>query len=117
MQKALHRPAEAQAISERRTAHRTEVEVPVAYSFLKTFSSRTFDAMARNCSDNGLCMDTLYKMSPGQMVCIRKKRTPRTASLGKKGHLLKPFKVAEVRWCRERPGGIQRRYGVGLRYC
>ena len=117
MQKALHPRPAARLASERRIAPRSDVDVPIVYSFLKTFSSRTFDAIASNCSDDGLCIETLYKLSPGQYVCIRKKRALRSAAGGKNGHLVKPFKVAQVRWCAEKTGGLHRRFGVGLQYC
>lgn len=116
MQKALHRQYAARQASERRIAARSEVEVPVVYSFLHAFSSRAFDAVARNCSDDGLCMETFQKLAPGQYVCIRKNRTYRSAAR-KNSPMVAPFKVAQVRWCKEKSGGLHRRFGVGLQYC
>jgi hypothetical protein len=117
MQKATHRRTAKGLASERRILPRSEVEAPVVYSFLQAISSRTYDAIACNCSDDGLCMETLYQLSPGQYLSIRKKRGTRTASGIRNGHLLPPYKVAEVRWCRPKSGRTRRRYQVGVRYC
>ncbi len=116
MQTSLLRRPAAPLASERRIALRSDVEAPLSYSFLKNFSSRTYDATARNCSDDGLCIETLNPLSPEQYLSIRKKRGARSSSGIKNGHLLKSFTVAQVRWRQAKTGGRYRRYIVGLKY-
>lgn len=117
MQKAPYRRSAEWFPTGRRTLPRSEVEAPVVYSLLQALSSRTYDAIACNCSDDGLCMETFYQLSPGQYLSIRKNRGARMPSGAINGHLLKPYKVAEVRWCRPKTGGTRHRYQVGVRYC
>lgn len=117
MQKAFYKKRPERLPSERRVTPRSDVEATVAYSFLQSISSRTYDATACNCSDDGLCIETSYPLSPEQYLSIRKNRTGRSAMDGKNGHLLKPYKVAQVQWCRPSKGEGRRRYQAGLRYC
>ncbi|MGB8333826.1 MAG: hypothetical protein WCE56_04985 [Desulfobacterales bacterium] len=102
---------------ENRSDRRYETNAAMTYFCFSSKKTPAFAATAYNCSERGLCFQTLRPLKPGQYVCIRTGPAPKEFILGgRKVAMMKSFSLAEVRWCRESDSPKIAGYRVGIKY-
>jgi len=108
--------AVAEKIYDNRRARRIEDTAVLAYVPFTSRKVRSTVVRVLNCSRDGLCFQSPRSLKPGQTICMSiQPAVWAVCPEERAGAFIKPFALAEVRWCR--PDGDPRAgYRIGVRY-
>lgn len=98
------------SVNEKRRSARYIAKEPIEYAFLS--SDRFFKSSAVNCSRNGLCFKSSYKIKTRTNIYIVGENSHRIR--GQKTLALGGF--AEVKWCRKLPNTPAMFFLIGAEY-
>ena len=102
---------------ENRSDRRLITSATITYFRFSSKKTPSFAATTYNCSERGLCFQSLNPLKPGQYICIRAGPTlDGFFSSGREAAVLKSFSLAEVRWCRESDSTKIAGYSIGAKY-
>jgi hypothetical protein len=107
--------AVAEKIDDKRRARRIEDPADLAYVPFTSRKVRSTVVRVLNCSRDGLCFQSPFPLKPGQTICMRIQPAVRTRRPERAGAFLKPFALAEVRWCRP-DGDATPGHRIGVKY-
>ena len=102
---------------ENRADRRYATNAAMTYFRFSSKKTPVFATTAYNCSERGLCFQSLRSLKPGQYVCILTGPAPNEFFPGgREVAMMKSFSLAEVRWCRESNSQKIAGYSIGIKY-
>jgi len=100
--------------AEKRACQRHCHAADITFSYFNT--EHFYKAEALNFGSGGMCFKSGLLLQPGATVCIRLKAVHDDPVGACVCEGLRSVTLAEVKWCREVPGGETSSYGVGVKY-
>ena len=103
--------------NDNRLDRRYRLNLPLTYSLFSSTHNPSFEAVACNSSQRGLCFRSAVPLMQGQYICVRPGRVDPDATAGDRPPAtVKALGLAQVRWCLSEPSVPTAAYTVGIQY-
>ncbi len=100
--------------NEQRNARRYRESALISFSFFNR--DHFHSARIVNYGDQGMCFQSDVSLTPGAVVCIRLKSTPRHDTGESHGQGLRSLTLAEAKWCQEVGDETHHHFRIGVQY-